>query len=153
MERAAVQHWRERGVQVPSVPIDVASDLRDSDGADATGRGGDGRVVVSDAYVAQMLNRARSRRRTTRDRRQAFQRLGEVIAHEYGHVGLGGGTADHTPNGLMAPYLDESQAAVPWEIVHLSRRLIRRDPARDARLRARMPQQGRVAGGGFRVAG
>ena len=137
MLSASVKHWQARGVQVPGVQVDVASNLLSDE---AAARGGYGRVILGDRYTGQMLDRIRDRGLTTRDRRRAFQSLGRTLAHELGHVaGLG-----HTPDGLMSADADVS--AAPWEIVHLSREMVRRRPRHDARLE-------RVPGGGMRGGG
>lgn len=139
MVQASVKHWRDRGVNVPEyAPVDVASDLGDTDTGEAVARGGYGRVIASDRYVGEMLSEARSRKLTTRERRLAFQLLGRVVAHEVGHLGGVG----HTPDGLMSA----TAPVVPYEIAHLSRRLIKRNPRRDDRLRS-------VPGGGYRGGG
>lgn len=143
IEKAAQKHWQDRGVTVGSIPIDVASNLDDTDNGDAVARGGDGRVVISDRYVGSMLKRARSRKLTTRDRRLALQGLGRVVAHELGHAAASGNVG-HTPSGLMAADADVGSA--PWEVKQLSRQLIKRHPKRDRRIAA-------VAGGGMRAGG
>jgi hypothetical protein len=119
---AGTKFWAKRGVYFPpGVAVDVADDLRDADTAAAVGgRGyvGGNRLVLDGYNTGVELRRARSKRQSVKYRRKAIQRLGEIVAHELGHVG---GIAEHTPDGLMGPEVGRN---TPYEVRVASRKLV-----------------------------
>jgi hypothetical protein len=116
-----IKFWAKRGVTVPAdTAVDVADDLATGDNLVAGARAlrDQNRIVLDGRNVGLELQRARSSRRSTADRRAALGRLGQIIYHELGHVG---GIANHTETGLMSL---EHGAEVPWEAKLLAHKLI-----------------------------
>ncbi len=127
------EFWASRGVQLPKqIALDVADDLRGDDTVDGglvAGRAwsekdyGQARVALDAGMVRQTLKTARDKRRTTRDRREALQRLASTMLHEMGHAG----NVEHREGedaGFMGP--NGGGTLVPQETARVIRRLLPR---------------------------
>jgi hypothetical protein len=145
LKEAGIKHWAERGVYLsPDTKLEVADDLRDTDtgsyGGFAGARGyvGQGRLVLDGRNAGIELRRARSKHQSTRSRRQAIERLGEIITHELGHVS---GITEHSAAGLMSP---QSGNNVPWTVRVKARELVPRSKVKLKRPRGTPVSSGNV---------
>jgi hypothetical protein len=125
--------WASRNVQLPDqIALDVADDLRtdDSEHGVVLGRAwspqqqGEARVALDSELVERTLRTARSRRRSTRDRRAALKELSSVLLHEMGHTG--GVAHVEGEQGFMGD--GGAGDLVPQETAQAIRRLVKRRP-------------------------
>lgn len=118
--------WQRRGVYVPdNLPVNVADNLADKDysggvfGRGLDNRYGQPRVVLSSYQAGRLLARARSRKLTVAQRRDAIWQLGQGVYHEEGHAA---GIESHTVSGLMAP--SPGRDATPWEVRQYAKEIV-----------------------------
>lgn len=128
---ASQKFWQARHVDTTGTSFDTADRLSETDtwtGGVAFDKKtyGDSRIILDNRQTRMRLRSIRNKHNTPSARREQILVLGQMIAHELGHVGGLG----HTPTGLMSAYTDPRN--VPYEIRQLARHLIKaRDNPRE----------------------
>lgn len=117
---SGAEFWRRRGLTVPDLSFSVADDL-DEEGQHLgiLGRANtSGQVTLESRATGIELRRARSKRRSTREKRKALERLAETIYHEIGHTA----GMQHSADGVMG----DTNTELPYDAEVLIRKLIPR---------------------------